>query len=260
VSDHVHLVGGALQAPEDPAFPRLASARPVGALPRSARAVLARPQKQRRASSCLPHAVTFALEAEATLRTGAHVELSIMDAYYGYRVLASDWPADVGSYPHMAEAWHRDHGSLSAIHAPYDDSAVQTWRPKAEFAWERKALNAALEKMPVDLDQIRAEIAARRCVIVCHNVTPQMMHEAATTGLERGTDGVSLGGHARCLVSYDDATGRAGAINWWGGWGVRCPWDPRHTDSYSEIPYELLTSHLWAWDYRRVARGLAVEV
>lgn len=258
--DFSALVGGALRPSEDPAAPRLARTRPVGVLPASARAVLARPQKQKRASSCLPHAVTFALEAEAKLRTGAHIELSIMDPYYGYRVLAGDWPRDVGAYPHMAEAWHRDHGTLSAEHAPYDDGAVTTWRPDPQFTWERKSLRAYLEKMPIDLDQIKAEIAVGRCVIVCHNVTRQMMTEAATTGVERGVEGISLGGHARCLVSYDDATSRMGCVNWWDRWGVRCPFDDRHTDSYSEIPYDLLVNTMWCWDLRRVMRGLDVEV
>jgi hypothetical protein len=259
------LIGGALAAAEDPAAPRLARYRPVGALPDEAWAALSAPQYQRRASSCLPHAVAFALEAEALERTGALVQVSIMDAYYGYRRLAGDWPNDVGSYPHKAQEWHRDHGTVSAVVAPYDDTMVTTWRPKPEWADDRPLLTAELERMPADVEQIKAEIAARRCVIVCHHVYAQMANtglgNAGSTGLEldQGVDpSLSLGGHARCIVAYKNQ--RFGFINWWKGWGVAHPKDLRFPDSFSWVPEALVVSSRWQFDFRRIARGLAVEV
>lgn len=253
------LIGGALVAEEDPAAPRLALYRPVGALPSEAECVLSSPQYQRRANSCLPHAGAFALESEAKGRTGAVVQVSIMDCYYGYRVLAGDYPRDVGSYPHKMEEWHGNHGTITADLAPYDDSTVTTWKPKVEWAGERRLLRSDFEKMPPVIEQIEAEIAAKRPVVVCHNVDRQMTNEAATTGLERGMTGPSLGGHGRCIVSYRRSTGRAGIINWWERWGLPCPWDSRFRDSYSEVPYEVLIDPRWSFDFRRIKRGLQVE-
>jgi hypothetical protein len=156
--DYRSLVGGALRSPEDPAAPRLARYRPVGALPPSALVPLSSPQYQRAASSCLPHAVAFALESDVVARTGAVVQASIMDAYYGYRTLAYDWPDDVGSYPEQAEAWHRDYGTLPDAFAPYDPAIVTTWRPPVALAPQRAGWTARIERMPADVAQIKAEL------------------------------------------------------------------------------------------------------
>lgn len=263
-----HLIGGALIATEDESAPRVAFRRPVGALPAQAWCTLSTPQYQRSASSCLPHAGCFVLEADVKARTGAEVQVSIMDAYRGYRVLAGDWPRDVGSYPHKMQEWHAAHGTLPDTLAPYDPALVTTWKPSPALASLRPAWTAAFERMPLDVDQIRAELAADRCVVVCHHVYAQMagtgVGQAGRTGWESAPAGGGLGGHARAVAGYDDARQAFLIVNWWQGWGVPHPLhasDARFVewkDSCSWVPYSVLTDPAWGFDARRLVRGLEV--
>lgn len=251
-----HLIGGALQAPEDPAAPRIVRYRPVGALPASAYCTLSNQQYQAAASSCLPHAVEFVLASDVKARTGAHIAACRLDIYYGARVLANDWPNDVGSYPHLAQQWLAEHGTLPEILAPYDWSIVKTWKPKTEWAADRAAWTARLERMPASVSQIKAEIAANKGVIVCHQVFQQMTEG---TGVEIGVSGPSLGGHARAVMGYDDARGAFLVINSWRGWGIAHPIDPMWQDSISWVPYPVMIDPDWSFDFRRIAKGLEVE-
>lgn len=265
-SPYKHLIGGALQAPEDPAAPRVAFSRPVGALPEEAWAILSNPQYQDRASSCDTHGVEFALASEVMARTGAHVAGSRMDIYYGARVLAGDWPNDKGSYPHLTDQWLRERGTLPEVLAPYDATKVTTWKPKPEWAARRAAWTAQLERMPANVDQIRAEIAAGRCVVVSHHVYDQMAGtgpgQAGKTGYETGgpfSTANSRGGHTRCIVSYRHAARRLGMINWWRGYGLPHPKDARFPDSYTEIDYETVEDGNWQFYLRRIVKGLEVK-
>lgn len=259
MTDYRSLIGGALEAPEVEGAPRVAFFEPVGATPSEANVVIPRAQYQRQASSCLPHAFAFVLESEFKSRTGAGVEVSIMDAYYGYRVLAKDFPKDIGSYPHHAQTWHAQHGALPDTLATYDAAKVTTWKPSAQHASLRPGWTAIFERMAQEPAQIEAEIAAGRAVVVCHRVFDQMVDVAGRTGEETFSPSwESRGGHGRAVVSYNKARARFGLWNWWLGWGVKCPWDGRFKDSFSEVPYEVLLDPRWAWDFRRLVRGLEV--
>lgn len=263
----VHLIGGAREAPEVDGAPRVAFARPVGATPSEAHIALARPQYQKRASSCLPQAAAFVRESDVVQRIGREVEVSIQYDYFGYRTLQGDWPDDVGSYPHRMQEWCEQHGSVPDARAPYNDATATTWRPGGTLAAHAANWTSQFERMPQAADQIEAEVAAGRGVVVCHHVTDQMAGtgagQAGRTGLEVVTDWAnfaSLGGHGRALSAYDRPKALFGFINWWERWGIRCPWDDRHKDSFSWVPYEVVLHPKWAWDFRRLTRGLRVEV
>lgn len=265
-SPYKHLIGGARIAVEEPGAPRVAFRRVVGATPSEAHIVLARQQAQRRASSCLPHAAVFVRESDIVQRTGARVEVSIQFDYWGYRHLAGDDGQDVGSYPHHMQTWCDQHGSVPDVLAPYNDATATTWRPGASLAAAAAVWTSRFERMAQDAEQIEGEIASGRGVVVCHHVFDQMAGsgagQAGKTGLETfNPSWQSLGGHGRAIVSYDRAKARFGVANWWGAsWGVRCPWDETWAHSYSEVPYEVVTDSRWAWDFRRLVRGLEVEV
>ncbi len=267
------LIGGIALPREDAAFPRLAAAaRPVGAsLPRAAFATLGQPQFQANAGSCGPHAFGAALEAEAKMRTGADVQLCRMDLYFGARWLAHQETVDAGIDPSLLSRWIRERGTVSEVLKPYAPNEVTTWRPPAEWADRRAKMTGDLATLPIAVPAVLEEIAAGRCVTVCHVVTRQMVDQAATTGLETGYDGTTLGGHARLVIGYDqddpaDPSGVAWILNWWKGWGVAHPRigiDGRFagfTQSVSRIPLARLVDPRWCYDLRRVARGLRVEV
>lgn len=266
---YTDLIGGALRPRHDPAWPALAPEVPVGALPSSAFVTLGLPQHQAHAGSCLAHGFTAALEGDARARTGAVVQLNRLDLYFGARWLAGDETRDVGSYPDKAAEWLLRYGTVSEALKPYDPSVVTTWRPPASWAAERRLLTADLQPMPRSLDAIKAELAADRGVVVCHHVYQQMVNEAGATGVEiepAPNAARSLGGHCRKIIGYDDARGAALLLNWWRGWGRPHPgstterWYSKFTDGCSWVPYETLMHPEWAWDYRRIARGLSVEV
>lgn len=268
-----HLVGGVRIPRADPAFPPVAYSRPVGARPKRAFAILSTPQHQAHASSCLPHAFIGALESEVKARTGADYQGSIQDCYFGARWLVGDETQDRGSFPGTAAQWLREYGSVSSVRAPYDPNTVTTWRPKPEWAAERRLLTADMPPIPASIDQILAEPAEGRCVPVCHHVFDQMGGQASITGIETGPDaGGSRGGHCRNVCGYDDEVSVQGfgqgvvwVWNWWKGWGKPHPLadtDSRYAafrDSFSMVPYSVLTDPRWSFDFRRINRGLAVE-
>lgn len=260
------LVGGALPPREDAAWPRVAFRVSVGALPPETYTTLGRPQHQLHAGSCVAHAVDLVLGSEALGRTGAVLQLCRQDLYFGARWLVGDEARDVGSYPDRMAQWIGEHGTVSEVLRPYDPSIVTTWRPPAAWVAERLAFRASLPALPRDRDQLRAELAANRPVMVCHAVDAQLVDEAGVTGIERGMTGPSLGGHARALIGYSDARQAFLVANSWRGWGVPHPkraTDPRLTlwdHGCSWLPYTVAVDPGWAWDYRRVGRGLAVEV
>lgn len=270
MSDYSDLIGGALIPPTDFRWPMLASAVPVGELPRRAFATLSSPQYQASASSCLPHAVAGALESEAKARVGADIQINRMDVYFGARWLEGNGAEtrDNGSFPDKAAEWLRAYGTVGEVLKRYSPTEVKTWRPPAEWANDRRLLTADIQPMLRSVDQICAEVAADRPVLICHHVYRQMTEEARTTGIERGpySPANSLGGHARCIVGYDDVAGAFLVWNWWKGWGIAHPeaaTDSRFAafrDSFSWVPYAMAVDPEWSFFIQRIARGLPVEV
>jgi hypothetical protein len=271
------LIGGVRGAAQlDLAFPPASYRVPASAstLPRSAYPPLSTPQYQANAGSCLPHAYAGCIEADvaARLGPGSVVQLCRLDLYFGARYLAGDGLADVGSYPDHAARWLRDYGTVPEVLRPYDADLVTTWRPPTQWVPRRRLLTADLPQMPPDIRAIKAELAAGRVVPVCHNVDRQMEQEAATTGIEKGMTGASLGGHCRNVCGFDDDVSIPGfppgifdVWNWWRRWGKPHPKaavDSRFapfTDSFSRIPQVVLVDPRWSFDFRRLARGLDVE-
>lgn len=268
--DYTNLIGGALKPREDFRWPVLAPAVPVGELPHRAFALLSGPQYQANASSCLPHAMAGALESEARARVGAAIQINRMDLYFGARWLEGNGAEtrDGGSFPDKAAEWLRVHGTVGEALKRYDPSEVKSWRPPAAWADDRRLLTADVQPMQRSVEQIRAEVAADRPVVVCHHVYRQMTDEARTTGIERGSynPANSLGGHARCIVGYDDTEGAFLIWNWWRGWGIAHPeaaTDSRFADfrdSFSWVPYAMAVDQNWSFFLQRIARGLQVEV
>jgi C1A family cysteine protease len=258
------LIGKVLAPRDEPAWPLVARARPVGALPSKAFVQLSSPHYQADASSCLAHAVLGALESHVVARTGAVLELNRLDAYFGARWLAGDWPRDVGSYPDKMAEWLRNHGTVSEVLQPYDPKLVGTWIPPASWAPDRRLLTADLQPLPRSIEQIKAELAEDRAVVLCHHVDRQMAgvgpNDAGRTGIEVGMTGPSLGGHARCIVGYDDAVNRFLVWNSWRGWGNRHPSDPAFPDSFSWVPYLVAVDPAFCFYLQRIARGLDVEI
>lgn len=253
-----HLKGGVkFDRPTDPAFPPLAFAR-VGALPaafpRKGFRVVGSPQKQRRAGSCLPHGYSAAVEAWAKEHRHADFQVSIMDWYFGGRYLEGNGAetVDGGTYPTKGRAWSDQYGLLSAARAPYDDSQVTLWRPKPEWAADRRTLRAGFDPIPVERDSILYALGMEEmCVPWCHR---------ATGGIDQvGADGnevyIANGqqwGHCRLLCAWDmdrpmpDGTGAFGSLNWWGldpshgitgRWGIAHPTQPEWADGFSWISF-----------------------
>lgn len=261
----LELVGGALRPREDAAHPRLVAYQRSSGLPDAAYPVLARPQHQLSAGSCLAHGEDLLLASEVLGRTGAVLQLCRLDLYYGARWLVGDEARDVGAYPDRMAQWVRTYGTVSEVRKAYDPGVVTTWRPPAEWAAERRLLTAEMADVPRDVDQLKVELAAGRGILLCHNVDAQLVDEAGRTGVERGMTGPSLGGHARVVAGYDNARGAFLVANSWKGWGVPHPMAHTQrafsawTHGCSWVPYKVMVDPAWGWSYQRVLRGLEVE-
>lgn len=242
MSDFLHLVGGALRDPVDAAFPPVAFkyGDPLDSLPRRAFTPLGTAQFQRRAGTCLPHAYAACVEAAVL---PSDLQVSIMDWYFGGRWLEHNGAEerDGGTYPSKGREWASRHGLVTAARAPYDDSAVKTWRPKAEWAADRALLACRFEPIPLTAEAILTEIANGGTVPVCHKVVDSIFDTSRVDGTERFIDGANLGGHCRLAMGYDldesidGERGVAYVWNWWEGFGVRHPSQGHIHDSVSRM-------------------------
>lgn len=272
MSRFAHLKGGVrFDQPTDPAFPPLAFARAglvLPAIPDEGYLLLSDPQKQRRAGSCVPHGYGGCVESRAKL-SGIDFQVSIQDWYFGGRYLEGNGAErrDGGTYPSLARRWAREYGLLGADRAPYDDSTVTTWRPKAEWAADRRLLGCEFDPLPVSRDSLLYELAVNRGLVpVCH---------AGTKGIDNvGADGMERfvpldpnekpWGHCRDLCGWNlrllPEQGGCGLVwNWWDGFGIphpRAHLDNRfelHRDSFSWISFRDLVNRAFVQDAARLA-------
>lgn len=275
MTDFLPFVGGARLRPQDAGWPPLSfsTAGTFKATKRRHFVTLAAPQYQAHAGSCYPHATTFAAESDVLARTGAIVNLCRMDTYFGARWLenAGAETRDGGCFTAEILRWLREYGTVSEARKAYNASEVTTWRPSPSWAADRRLMAPDFQLIPVAADPILAELEAGRAVVFAHFVYRQLTDNPAG-GVEIGPDGGPvLGGHARCFVGYDldrvfvnAGTGGLCVRNWWRGWGRPHPSgdDPRfsgHSDSYSWIPFSVLTKPRFVMDVARLAKPIAVE-
>lgn len=264
--------GGVLfDPPVDPAFPPVsfayADVNTIG-IPRKMFPLLGGPQFQKRAGSCLPHGYAACVESWAANQPEPiDLQISIMDWYFGARWLAGDAGRDVGSYPTRGRQWSDQYGLLTAARAPYDDGAVNTWRPKSEWAADRLMLRSVFEPVPLMSDAFLAELAKLGTLPVCHKVVGSINSVSRTTGYETFVDdGKNYGGHCRLLCGYDldlQIPGyQAGAgllFNWWENFGIAHPMassDSRFAEyhtSFSWVPLQTLENKSFFQDAARLA-------
>jgi hypothetical protein len=232
-----HLKGGVkFDQPPDPAFPPLAFSRAGSVLPpdfpRAGSRRLARPQKQKRAGSCVPHGKSYLIESYVLEFVLADFQVSIMDWYFGGRWIEGNGAetVDGGQFPSKARQWADEYGLLSATRAPYVDSQVTIWRPRPEWAADRIELRAKLEPIPVERDTILYALGVeKRVVSICHRATDGIDNIPAN-GNERYIPSSQRWGHCRDIDAWDldrvfaDGIGGVRLLNWWGDPDAGMPW------------------------------------
>lgn len=178
---------------------------------------------QGRQGSCVGWASAYALKSSQEFReegwslgTSNH----LFSPAWIYNQINGGW--DGGSLPSDALRLLVAKGADTLDHFPYDDRNC-TRRPDAPSmnrALRFKALRWAA--VPNDTDKIRKLVAAGRALLIAIDVYPSFMNLTAARPVYQDRSGRLLGGHALCLMGYDDGKRAFKFINSWGTrWGDR---------------------------------------
>jgi C1A family cysteine protease len=180
-------------------------------------------ENQGNIGSCTGHAITSAIEV-LLKRRGASTELSRLFVYYQERLLEGTVSIDAGAYIRdgikACYQWGTPQEKLWAYNTRF-------WSVKPTPAAYADALTRKITRYErcTNFDAVKAALSAGFPVVVGFLVYPSFLSASvAKTGVMPypGAKERPLGGHAVCLVGYDDATRRFIVKNSWGAsWGDR---------------------------------------
>jgi C1A family cysteine protease len=192
--------------------------------------------------SCTGHAITSAIEIILKRKNKA-VELSRLFVYYQERLLEGTTRVDAGAYLRdgikACYTWGTPQEKLWA----YNTRLFATQPPNAAYT---EALTRKITRYErcTNFDAVKAALAAGNPVVVGFTVYSSFLSSTVTrTG--KMTYPTSreqvLGGHAVCLVGYNDATQTFIAKNSWGiSWGDR---------GYFYMPYQIIQNQQMSSDF-----------
>ena len=252
---------------------RLARAIGMDSLPRRMLLPLWRAQFQEHAGSCTAHGFGGALESYTKHQTGASVDLSRMDIYYGGRLLEGEnaHKRDGGAYLHHVARWIGEYGTCSEAAWPYDPSRVTTDTPPEAATLERPLHRVGWSYLK-RATQVAAALAGldglpARPVAIGRGVYANT-ERVGQTGVHEGVSGAMLGGHCTQVVGYDrdfkapNARGRGAFLemNSWSGWGTAHPTLGDDVPScFAWIPFGVWEND-FVWEAWAPLGPLAVEV
>jgi C1A family cysteine protease len=192
--------------------------------------------------SCTGHAITSAIEI-ILKKKGKALELSRLFVYYQERLLEGTTRIDAGAYLRdgikACYTWGTPQERLWA----YNTRLFATKPTPAAYS---EALTRKITRYErcTNFDSVKAALATGNPVVVGFTVYSSFMSSTVTrtgkmtypTAREK-----SMGGHAVCLVGYDDSRGVFIAKNSWGsGWGDR---------GYFYMPYQVIQNQQMSSDF-----------
>jgi C1A family cysteine protease len=210
--------------------------------------------------SCTGHATRTAVQYKRALEKKAALELSPRFVYYNARVIEGTVSQDAGAQIRDVLKGVAKLGCASEQLCPYSDR-VLTQRPSS--AAYKEALDDLVlkyERVKQTQEYIKHCIVSGNPMIIGMTVFESFLDDVtAADGMLRmpheneGTDG----GHAVCIIGYDDGLGIAGeeggvivANSWGSEWGMK---GPTGTRGYFAMPWAYLLDpglcdDLWAID------------
>lgn len=200
-------------------------------------------EDQGKLGSCTGHAVSSAMEV-ILKRQNRLIEISRLFIYYQARLLEGTTQYDAGAYIRDCIKACNKIGASSENLWKYDVRMFRTKPVVAAYtdAIKRKVISYA---RCVDFDSVKNALADGNPVVAGFLVyTSFMTSYVAKTGMMPYPNILKerlLGGHAVCLVGYNDSTQRFIAKNSWGtGWGDR---------GYFYLPYSVIKNSQMSGDF-----------
>lgn len=194
--------------------------------------------------SCSANAIGAAHQFEQIKRASNSFIPSRLFLYYNERVMENTINEDSGAYLRDGMKTASQHGICHETQWPYDISKFTQRPPDACYS---EALNHQVItywSVRQQLDQLKSCLADGYPVVFGFTVYTSFESQAvAQTGDAPmpGAGDKCIGGHAVCLVGYDDATQRFLCRNSWGpGWGK---------GGYFTLPYAYVTNGDLAADF-----------
>lgn len=178
---------------------------------------------QRYLGSCTGHAVATALAARLAFQSFGSWLPSSLDLYLGGRLAKGAADRDAGAILADVLAYAEREGFAPDLHWPYAEH-LDDFRgpPPAELTTVRPRTRLITHE-PLDwhLDTIRWELACGYPVVIGLRVYPGFEGVGADAVIPM-PDGAQVGGHAVCVVGYNDTRGALLIQNSWGtSWGAR---------------------------------------
>jgi len=197
---------------------------------------------QGRLGSCVSFAITYAyktyqegLDQKWDVSTNNHI---FSPAYVYSQTHGDNSEGGGGSYFSSTFNLLRREGCTTLSDMQYDGNPYG-WRTQPT---EQQRANASKYKaenwynVPYgDYNEIRAHIAAGNAVVIGVKVYPDFDSLSPTNPIYDDASGKSRGGHALCVVGYDDSKRAIKIINSWGtNWGL---------DGYGWVSYDYIQSN-----------------
>ncbi len=173
--------------------------------------------------SCTGHAVACALTARMAFQSLGSWTTSALDLYLGGRQRAGTVDRDAGAKLADVLAHAELDGFAPDAHWPYVEnlSAFRGPPPPALVAARTHTRLITHEPLDWHLDTIRWELACGYPVVIGVRVYPGFEGVGADAVIPM-PDGAQVGGHAVCVVGYNDTRGALLIQNSWGtSWGAR---------------------------------------
>jgi hypothetical protein len=162
-------------------------------------------------------------------------------------------------------------GCDTKAHFPYNETNTYIWPNESSYAWAWHYKAASFYSLPNDVNTIKSILASGNVVIFRFEVFPDLDNLNSDNQIYDNCNGRSRGGHACCMVGYDDTKQAFKFVNSWGvsrgtwkdekdyskgkgyGWisyNMIKPWTYSiMIDPLTGIPYSVLTDKLLFQSY-----------
>lgn len=201
---------------------------------------------QRHLGSCTGHAVACALTARMAFQSLGSWTPSALDLYLGGRRASGTVDRDAGAKLADVLAHAEFEGFAPDAHWPYAEHIDAFRGPPPPALVAARAHTRLITHEPLDwhLDTIRWELACGYPVVIGVRVFEAFEHVGADAPLIPLPAGEPVGGHALCVVGYDNSRDALLIQNSWGtSWGAQ---------GRAWIPYRYVTNPFWCGELHAV--------
>ena len=200
---------------------------------------------QGQAGSCVGHACSAAFAYNAIRQGIDQWTPSRLFVYWNARALEGTTASDAGAQIRDGIKGLVEWGAPPETDWPYDDTKACVQPPTQAFADAKQHLVSSYLSVDQNVDAICTTLAGGEPVVFGFSCYESFESDAvAQTGILNlpAANEAVVGGHAVCLVGYDDATSRFQVRNSWGpDWGQQ--------NGYFTMPYNYVADTSLASDF-----------